>query len=210
MRHLTVDVDAKRDMRVRGRGRWAKAGDAWLCAHDILHHLPTDTGEIFQEAMTFGAELWLDYEVNGLDAITWTSLTGTLADGYKGPRSFNQFLLPAVPVKFRRPLPYVMEKFSATAREALDDFRMWVAGHYDECSDRTPAQARLDLLNSEVNQGRYVDWMAAGYRIAQRRYPDASAAHRLFQAVLQRLQRSSARSIDLAIDERACTLLPMS
>lgn len=81
LRHLVVDTFADRKFRLRGTGRWAKPGDSWLCTHDILHHSPVDRGHIHQELMTFGAEVWMNMNGEGLHSIDPTAVSGSLLDG---------------------------------------------------------------------------------------------------------------------------------
>lgn len=204
MRHLIVDVLAPRRFRVRGTEAWAlEPADPWLCAHDILHHLPTDSGHVHEEAMTFGAELWMEYATAGLNAISWDNLAGVLSDGYRCSADLAKFVLPDVPLAFRRPALSYVERFQAVVELGLADFLDTIQDRHIEAHGTEIPQDRVDAIGCEPNQARMTDWMSFGYRVAQRRFPDPDRAAAMFRELAGRLARHKGQQpLELMLDER--------
>ncbi len=175
-----------------GTGSWADRGDAWLAAHDVFHHLPDDAGSVAEEMMTFGAELWLEYPSQGLDGINYGSLEGVLAESYHGGRSLEKYVLPQVHLPFRAPGAAIMERFRAVTELGVAGAAERFDARFGEGCRRSLPEEELRRFTCDENQARCVRWMALGYRVAQRRFPDPEKGRELFgtlKVALERLPR---------------------
>ncbi len=189
-----------------GTGDWADRGDAWLTAHDVFHHLPGDTGSVAEEMMTFGAELWLEHPSQGLDGINYGSLEGVLAESYHGSRSLEKYVLPEVPFAFRMPGRAVMERFRAVTELGVTGAAERFDARFGEGCRRSLPEEELRRFTCDENQTRCARWMALGYRVAQRRFPDPERGRELFgtlKVALERLPRPAAgvERVSFELDE---------
>lgn len=206
MRQLAISVNKDRMFRLRGTETWAQHGDTWLCTHDILHHLPWDRGTAAEEAMTFGAELWMGHEAEGMHAISGDNLSGAFADSIKTSDDYAKLTLPEVPINFRRPRAQYIRRFREVAEFGLGELVETLQQRHQDLHDCEMPEDTVQLISGDDNQRRCVDWMAAGYRIAQRRFPDPDRASQLFVDVQSLLHAHGRRRsvLQLELDEACC------
>lgn len=171
----------RRTFRVEGTGRWADFGDAWLMAHDLVHHAPTDTGRIEQELCTFGVELWLE-EPRRLpeNCIDWSQVAGAIAEGYRGSRRLTHFVVPPAPAASAQLPPGYRALFESWVEQGFADAASAIEQRYAAAHARPLFQRELDRFVGEDNQARAVDWIAYGYLSAPARYPDREQAKLVF------------------------------
>lgn len=212
MRQLTINCKDG-TFRVRGTGHWADFGEDWLCAHDILHHLPGDRGTVEQELMTFGAEMWFDAHKNS-DTFPMqpSALSGVFLGSLKGFRVPSRFLAkPAPEMEHQLPdeLIYGMYDFATIGLGRLVHFLK--RKQEDNRYRATVRQAALLAgLQHPENVTRYSQWIMFGYLQAQRRWPDSAAAQGLFGELHAFFARAGhfRGSLKILLDEATYTFKP--
>jgi len=154
-------------------GQWAPVGSSWktpassgLVAHDIYHHLPSDTGSFAQEVASLGAEWYVDRQ----------PLTGGFAA--MRPRDFEAFernlldtVLNALDSKERRPFCLPDVSAAALSKLEMDHFYKLARKAYDILLASTDERAR----DCEAFQARLVLNLLQGYATAKERFPDQAA-----------------------------------
>ncbi len=204
MRTIIIDRNGDSQFRVRGTEQWSEFGDSWLCAHDLLHHLPFDGGTVAEEAMTYGAELWMNQSHSGVEAICGSSLEGVLLADEVLPEQLPRYELPEVPLNFRRPRAAYMERFATVVDCGVSGF---IGGLQDRSAFSDLSDEWVERIAGDANKQRFVDWMAFGYRVAQRRFPDPDTAAILFSEIQAILSASPAgQPVTLRLNERDCSV----
>lgn len=211
-----VKAPSRRVYRVVGRGRWTDYGCSWLCAHDLIHHLPDDKGLFEQELQTYGLESWLSgarkADRNWGD-VDQGAVAGPVFDAYNMRAQMAQFRLPPAPA-LRLELPREqLENIEAAVNEGFADAASSIAGAYEEAVGIEMPQSELDLLVSEENQSRAAGWIAHGFEQAQVRFPDPLAAKNFFDTVEEFFKTVfrgdlAFKTIEVELDFKALSLRP--
>lgn len=209
-RLVRIRADNRR-FRVVGTGRWADFGDAWLCTHDLLHHEPTDQGRLQDEMRTFGVECWIESAGQSSKGIDYSSLAGSIFQGYKDSRTMDAFVLPDPPAVRIAVPPDHLARFEEVVNLGFAEAANDILSRYEELFECEMPQAELDRFVDESNQARAVGWMAYGYERAQQRYPDRAAAQDFFSRVerfFHHIRNDSFTEFALELDEQALAMRP--
>jgi hypothetical protein len=194
-------------IRIIGTGKWADFGDAWMMAHDLLHHEPADYGTPEQELQTFGVEQWLERGKGSKPANSWRAVGQQLlaiwetadAGAPRRPQLAAAELHPAweYPCGLR-------EGFLEAARIGMEF--LW------ECYEGRRGARKEQFLGAEV-LNTLVSWMLLGYHKAQQRYPDHEAAYTLFSNLHGFFAHfehgAEPRTLRFQLDYQNLTLVPL-
>lgn len=211
-----VKAPSRRVYRVVGRGRWTDYGCSWLCAHDLIHHLPDDKGLFEQELQTYGVESWLSgarSKDKNWGSIDPGAIAGPVFDAYNMRKRMAQFQLPPAP-SLRQALPREQwDQIEAAVNAGFADAATSIAGAHEDAVGREMSQAALDHLVSEENQSQAAGWIAYGFEQAQLRFPNPLAALNFFDTVEEFLKtvfcgEMAFKTIELELDFRALSLSP--
>lgn len=201
-----IRINSQRRFQVAELSRWTSYGDAWMCAHDLFHHFPGDKGSMSQEAMSFGAELWLGFPGAGLEAIATSSFGGVASAAYQARPDLRRLILRQDPPAFEPLEDYLHEHL----REVVDGGLALTAGFVTrwrrEAGLRPASAAGLAALTAPASRARYLRWMGHGYRLAQQRFVSARKAQRFiedFRELLARAAQAQRRQITVEFDETA-------
>lgn len=204
---------------MQGAGRWADFGDAWLCAHDLMHHAAGGRGRLHEEMCTYGVEAWIcgADRAEGWALSDFSSIAGPVKGAYRGTKSLRTFSLPEPPPVSVAVTGAQLAHWTQIVEEGFAEASMGIASRYDSRYGREMPQAELDLLVCEENQRRAVAWIAHGFVQAQKRYPDPRAALALWNAVYTFFQNLGAgdrqpgfKSFQVLFDERQLAFSPCS
>lgn len=197
-----------------GASWWATPGDCWLVAHDIFHHHPDDDGSFACEAMSFGAQCWIEHHTDdlrlGIDPTSLCAILEQVASqaAERGlPTVRDTLILTADPPAHPKPDPRFLERFQKLVEEAVVESSF--AREFKNVDDATCA-----AICDGPNVAKIVEWMSYGFHRAQARFPDPQATRLLFDGLSRALghwdrSANSKTSVDDAfvveIDEAAGT-----
>jgi len=201
-----IRINPQRQFQVVQAVQWAAYGDAWLCAHDLFHHHPDDDGSMHCEAMSFGAELWIAYPGAGTDAISPLSFAGVTSAVYEHRPDLRGLILRRGAPPMEALEEHLQQRLGEVVDDGLAAAARHIEGHREAAGLRPRRAAAMQALTSPLNRGRYAQWMAFGYRRAERRFPSARKTQRLiesFQAFLGTAAEGSGACITVEIDEAA-------
>lgn len=154
---------------------WRTQTDTWGVNHDLLHHMPGDTGTVGQELATLGAELYIEFEADtplpdgrllkdSRDALVAVCegahgfIGADIHELEKGPEHFMLEAAPAV-----EGVPF----------EVLDIFHKGAEGVHKALLEHTHNDENWqEALACLAQQEVVVSWMAYGYVRAKERFPD--------------------------------------
>lgn len=193
-----------------GASSWATPGDRWLVAHDIFHHHPDDDGSFACEAMSFGAQCWIEHHTDelrlGIDPTSLCAILEQVAE--RNPDAVRDTLiLTADPPAHPKPKPRFLERFQRLVEEAVVESTF--AREFKNVDDATCGQ-----LCDGPNVARIADWMSYGFHRAQARFPDPEATRALFDGLSRALgqwersansKTSADEAFAVEIDEAAGT-----
>ena len=186
---------------------WKPIGSSWqtpasgeLVAHDVYHHLPGDTGTFAEEAATFGAEYYINFEdsplqqtaLPGLNALQRGAIA-VVANGAKSAKNLSQAF--SMPTNRRKPLSAEAEEvFAHVAHAAYEELAYAFELRMCPADIEGEEEAEVTEVCPEevVFVTSFVNLMRHGYRQARRRFPDqlrVRSAMDNLEAVLRHLSR---------------------
>jgi hypothetical protein len=163
-------------------GEWSPVGSTWktaassgLVAHDIYHHLPTDTGTFSDEVVALGAEWYIDIQRPAVLFDAWP------LSGFE--RNASDTLLNALDSKEPAPFELLRRQAPLLSEDEMDFFR------------RLARRLSATLLQSqdarmpyqEVFEARFVENLLWGYALARERFPDQGAVRKASRALAEEL-----------------------
>lgn len=154
-------------------GQWAPVDSSWktaassaLVAHDIYHHLPTDTGSFAQEVASLGAEWYVDRQpLSG----GFTTVRSRDLEAFE--RNLLDTVLNALDSKERRPFCLPDVTAEALSKPEMDHFYKLARKAYDILLASSDNRAR----DCEAFQSRLVFNLLQGYAASKTRFPDQAA-----------------------------------
>lgn len=159
---------------------WQDGASAFLVAHDIYHHRPSDCGTFAQEVATFGAEWYVNLEALQGHATflerrlerqgqAMGDIVAELVERKKATLltfALSPLESPAIPLEERSPLPSLAVK----AAQALE------------------AAGLLSGSDVDLYRGQCLQHLRQGYWAARERYPEQLAVRERFDALVRILE----------------------
>lgn len=151
---------------------WASPADAWLVAHDLVHHLPEDDGTVAHEIASLGAELFcskgsLPDGIESLISVA-ASLPGLCFEACAMP---SAFMLPSAP-----PSDCDLSGLEVLERSAVGELEALLSA----CPEPDWARA----IEEFSRPGAVCAWIRYGFSRAQSRFASREAAHKVFRHAL--------------------------
>lgn len=166
--------------------------EAWIMAHDVLHHAPEDTGTFEEEIRSFGAELWFTEKF-----IPSATLENVFSILEKTAEYFplNKLILkdsfsPFIPRNQEEATIY-QESIEMIGSD-LNVFTEDRISSYDQ-----EDQAVLKQINSPENIEKYAQTVILGYRKAEERWPNKEHAVSVFQSLVESFKPFQSRANEM-------------
>lgn len=155
-------------------GEWAPVGSSWktaasagLVAHDMFHHLPTDTGTFAQEVASLGAEWYIEWQRSTspteAEFATWSRT--------RFERNVFDTVLNALDSKEQRPFDLPAHTATPLSDIEMGYFRELVTKVHETVRTSTDPRA----CERPAFEVRFVQMLLWGYAQAKSRFPDQKA-----------------------------------